>query len=415
MLMPVRRSSLSRPVRLQLITLLLTGLAVVALLSGAGSAGAKARSAPVPQGFVGVNIDGPLFEAHTPLNLGNQMGSMVANGVQSVRVAFDWSAAQPYASQSDVPLDQQSAFVPGPAGRPTSFAATDAVVGAAARRGLTVLPTILYTPKWDARSNPSGGLATPQHVTPYAQYATALVQRYGPKGSFWTANPGIPKRPVRMWQIWNEPNISFYWPQPFGKGYVALLRAAHDAIKRADPQAKIVLGALTNYAWKSIGEIYAVPGARSLFDLVSVNGFTQNPANDILYLRFMRHALDHFKDGSKPLLDTEFSWPSGRGQAQRNEQRYDFDTTRHGQATFVTSFLAMAASNRASLGLAGVYYYDWINNESEGAPIFNFSGLLALNSRRRVEVKPALGAFRKAALSLEGCRTKGTSATQCRR
>jgi hypothetical protein len=414
MLMPVHLSPSVRRLRVLMSALLLTGLVAVALLStiAPAAAKAKAKASHVPQGFVGVDIDGPLFDPGTPLNLGKQMSNMVTNGVQSVRVAFDWSAAQPYASFSDVPADKRSEFVTGPAGRPISFNATDAVVSNAARRGLSVVPTIIYAPSWDAKSNRSGGLATPQNVTPYAQYAAALVQRYGAQGSFWRANPQIPKRAVRMWQIWNEPNIPFYWPQPFGKGYVALLRAAHDAIKRVDPKAKVVLGALTNYAWKSIDQVYAVSGAKKLFDLVAVNGFTQNPASDILYLRFMRHALDHFKDGRKPMLDTEFSWPSGRGQAP---QRYDFSTTRKRQAADISSFMTMAASQRATLGLAGIYYYDWIGKESKGAPIFNFAGLLSLNVQHQVEVKPALAAFRKTALSLEGCRAKGSTATQCRR
>jgi hypothetical protein len=414
MLMPVHLSPSVRRLRLVMSALLLTGLMAVALLSGAAPAGAKAKAkaSHVPQGFVGVDIDGPLFDPGTPLNLGNQMSNMVTNGAQSVRMAFDWSAAQPYASWSDVPADKHSDFVTGPGGRPISFKATDAVVGNAARRGLSVLPTIIYAPTWDAKSNPSGGLATPQNVTPYAQYAAALVQRYGAQGSFWKANPQIHKTPVRMWQIWNEPNIAFYWPQPFGKGYVALLRAAHDAIKHVDPRAKVVLASLTNYAWKSIDQVYAVPGAKKLFDLVAVNGFTRNPANDILYLRLMRHALDHFGDSRKPMLDTEFSWPSGRGQAP---QHYDFSTTRKGQATDISSFMTMAANQRTKLGLAGIYYYNWIGKESKGAPIFNFAGLLSLNVKHHVQVKPALGTFRKTALSLEGCRAKGSTATQCRR
>jgi hypothetical protein len=411
MLMPVRLTPVRQSRRHLLSVLLIAAVAAAALLGGAARAGARAKTSHVPQGFVGVDIDGPLFDSGTPLNLGNQMSSMVTNGVQSVRVAFDWSAAQPYASWSDVPADKRSQFVTGPDGRPISFSTTDAVVSGAARRGLSVLPTIIYAPAWDARSNPSGGVATPQDVTPYAQYAAALVGRYGPQGSFWKANRQLPKVPVRMWQIWNEPNIPFYWPQPFGKGYVSLLHAAHDAIKRADPHARVVLASLTNYAWKSISQVYAVSGAKKLFDVVAVNGFTQNPANDILYLRFMRHALDHFGDGSKPMLDTEFSWPSGHGQAQQN---YDFNTTRNGQAADIASFMTMAGSQRAALGLAGVYYYDWIGREFDRAPIFNFAGVLALNSRHRVEVKPALGAFRKVALSLEGCRAKGTTATQCR-
>ena len=66
-----------------------------------------------------------------------------------------------------------------------------------------------------------------------------------------------------MWQIWNEPNISAYWRQPFAKGYVPLLRITRQAIKQADPRAKIVLGALTNLAWHSIGQIYSGEGSET--------------------------------------------------------------------------------------------------------------------------------------------------------
>ena len=93
--------------------------------------------------------------------------------------------------------------------------------------------------------------------------------------------------------------------------------------------AKVVLGALTNVAWKSIGQIYRIGGARSLFDVASVNGFTQLPADVILYMRFTRNAMIHFKDGHKPLLATEVSWPSAQGKSR---QKFDFDTTEAGQA-----------------------------------------------------------------------------------
>ena len=72
---------------------------------------------------------------------------------------------------------------------------------------------------------------------------------------------------------------------------MALLRASHNAIKRADPGAKIVLGAVTNTAWKTLGQIYKA-GARNLFDVVSVNAFTRTPANVILATLLTRRAMD---------------------------------------------------------------------------------------------------------------------------
>jgi hypothetical protein len=389
--------------------LLLSGLAAGGLAGG--SAAARTTRSHVPQGFVGMNIDGPLFWPNTTLNLSDQMSSMVSHGVQSVRAGFDWATAQPYASWSDVPANQRSNFVTGPAGRPISYSATDTIVANAGRRRLTIMPIVLYAPLWDRKVSRGSTVPTPKNVTPYAQYAAALVRRYGPRGSFWAANPSIPKVPIRQWQIWNEPNILYFWPQPFGAGYVRLLRAAHNAIKRADPHAQIVLAALTNYAWNSIQQIYSVRGGRKLFDVVSVDGYTRDPARDILYLQIMRRALDHYKDRHKPIVATEFGWPSAVG---RTPTHGDFNTTVNKQATYTARFLHLASQQRVKLGLSAVYYYDWINNEYRGAPVFNFSGLQNYDNQGGVHAKPSLAAFGQAALAIEGCRAKGATATQCR-
>jgi hypothetical protein len=407
MLMPVPVISRVRPARASVVAAVLAILAATLLLGGVPAA--RARPPAVPHGFVGVDIDGPLLNSATGLDLNNQMSTMVSNGVESVRVAFNWAAAQPYASWSAVPTGARSQFVNGPAGRPISYAGTDAVVGAAARRGLMVLPTLLYAPAWDAAKNPSG-FVTPKRDAPYAEFAAAMVRRYGPHGTFWSTTPSVAKLPIRMWQVWNEPNIDVYWRQPFARSYVALLRLTRQAVKQADGGAKIVLGALTNLAWRSIGQIYAIKGARHLFDVVSVNGFTSTPADVILYLRLMRHAMDRYKDTTKPLMATELSWPSAKGQTS---QRNDFNTTQNGQARNIAALLPLIGAWRTRIGLSAFYYYTWIGNEFKGAPAFSFSGLLRYTNRGQVKDKPALGAFRRGALALERCRAKGATANRC--
>lgn len=417
MLMPVAAPPAGSRAPRRLLGLLLAAvtLAVLGFAGGPTRAASRARAGAarvphVPAGFVGVDIDGPLFDPASPLNLGNQMTSMVSDGVQSVRVAFSWAAAQPYASFADVPANRQGEFVPGPDGRPIDYTVTDQIVGNAAAHGLTVLPTLLYAPAWDARRN-DGGLAVPDQTQPYAQFAAAMVQRYGPSGTFWTENPRIPKLPVRRWQIWNEPNLPAYWPQPFAGSYTALLHAAHDAIKKADPKARVVLGALTNFAWRALADIYRIRGARRLFDVVSVNGFTATPADVILYWRFTRAAMAHYRDGHKPLLVTELSWPSARGQSP---QKVDFSTTERGQAQKVAAILPLIARWRIRLRLAGFYYYTWIDQEHRGAPAFAFAGLQQLTSGGQVRAKPALKTFTTGALAIEGCRAKGDTALVCR-
>lgn len=362
----------------------------------------------VPLGFVGVDADGPLFGPDNSIDFDRQVGSMVTNGVQSIRVAFNWAAAEPYQSWSDVPPADRAKYV-DVAGKPFQFSQTDTIVGAAAQHGVTVLPTVLYTPSWDARHNTQGPVDTPKLNGPYAGYLTALIGRYGPHGTFWKANPQILRLPIRSWQVWNEENLGYYWPQPYASSYVGLLRSAHSAIHKADPGAKLVLGALTNFAWKSIGQIYGIGGARQQFDVVSVNAFTKRPADVMLYLRYMRNAMNHFKDRAKPLLAAEVSWPSAQGKSR---QHFDFDTSEGGQARDIAALLPMIGASYKALGLIGFYYYTWMGNEGDPGLAFNYAGLLRFR-QGTITAKPALGAFRTGALALEHCRRKGSLASSC--
>ena len=80
-----------------------------------------AASARVPHGFVGMDVDGPLFPATAPgVDISRQMDKMVTSGVESIRVVFDWAAAQPYAHWSDVPAAEKSEFTDA-GGVPTRF------------------------------------------------------------------------------------------------------------------------------------------------------------------------------------------------------------------------------------------------------------------------------------------------------
>jgi hypothetical protein len=394
------------------------GLLIAVLLAVAGASLADAAtkhsssSAPrkvvrVPQGFIGVNVDPFVFGSDVTIDLTQQFNLMVSSGVESVRAVFDWGAAQPYRTAADVPSDQQDRFT-SVGGVPTDFSTTDEIVGVAALRHLTVLPIVLYSPGWDARDN-EHGFDPPQRTAPYANYLTVLIGRYGPHGSYWSSHPGVPKVPIRMWQIWNEPNLSVYWTQPFAKTYVPLLKAAHDAIKKADPGAKVVLGALTNFAWKSIGQIYEIKGARNLFDVAAVNGFTKQVSGVITFLHLMRRAMNRFKDTQKPLMASEVSWPSAQG---KSSDHFDFDTTEAGQARDIAAVIPLLGAQRAVLRLMAFYIYTWVGPEGTKSEAFQYAGLLRY-ANGSVTAKPALAAFRRQALALELCQEKGSVATKC--
>src|SRR5579884_3886281 len=116
-------------------------IVAVLALAGAGVEQPAVASPPaaarLPSTFVGVNGNDPLFGP--PVDLAHEFHLMVAAGVESFRTAFDWSAAQPYKSESQVPADERSQFqLVG--GVPTRFSAIDPIVTLSATLRMTLLP-----------------------------------------------------------------------------------------------------------------------------------------------------------------------------------------------------------------------------------------------------------------------------------
>jgi hypothetical protein len=385
-------------------------------LGPASASGRKTRVGGlprVPQGFVGMVIDGPVFpDGAGNVDLAHQLDVMVASGVQTLRATFDWRAAQPYADWSEVPERQRSEFEDA-GGLPTRFGAMDRLVGLAAQRGLTVLPVILNAPEWDGEYRSGAVVSLPKSDYWYVNFAQTLVRRYGPGGDFWRRHPEIPKLPIRMWQVWNEPNIIPFWPvQPFMARYVGLLRQTRRAIKRVDPSAKIVLAGMPNYSWIDLHRIYKA-GGRGLFDIVALHPYTRRPQGVITILSLVRQVMNQAGDSRKPIVADEVSWPSSVGKTYHNTG-YDFATTESGQARNLAALLPLLDRARRRLRLQGFYYYTWAGLERREALAFEFAGLFRFSSGRFV-TKPAYQVFRREALGLEHCRRKGPVATRCLR
>ncbi len=370
-------------------------IAVLLALLGAFTAAASAR---VPAGFVGMDVGGPFF--YPDFDQTGQMNLMRADGVRTVSTLFDWESMQPYKSFSQVPAGSASQFQ-NIGGVPTDFASADAFVTQAASHHMTVLPVVEYAPQWDARNAGNSG-SPPRSDAPYGAFMRALVNRYGPSGSFWRANPSLPREPIRAWQIWNEPNFTEYWDeQPFESSYVRLLKVAHQAVKSSDHGAEVVLAGLTNTSWVYLADIYRIKGARSAFDAVAAHPYTAQPSGVVTILGYLRAVMRKHGDGRKPIIASEISWPSAAGKATT---KFENSTTEAGQAKKVSQAIAVLARDRKRLGLQAFYYYTWIGNEtmpSARADPFNFAGLERFIDGVGIEVKPALKAFAKAVASIE--------------
>src|SRR3954447_6991479 len=197
-------------------------LTLVLCLTAPSAASAAVRK--VPPGWLGVVADGPLTES--AFGSPEEWNRLARSGAEWVRPALSWREVQPS----------------GAAG--ANSAVPDAVVRAAAARGLGVLPVVQGTPDWAGVNRGAPG-PPPRPPAASARVLALLVARYGPSGSFWAERPEVARRPIRAWQIWNEPNITRYWNvASWAPPYVKLLKAAHAALRQADPGAKTVLAGL---------------------------------------------------------------------------------------------------------------------------------------------------------------------------
>lgn len=344
-------------------------LVVVLCLAAAAPAGAA-----VPRDWLGVMADGPLTAPGAQMD--GEWDLLAASGAATVRTAFYWPDAQPQ----------------GPGA--TDFSAYDRVVLAAASRGLGVVPVVHGTPGW-AAERPGDFAAPPRDPAEFGRFLVALVGRYGPGGSLWREHPEVRARPIRAWQIWNEPNLTRYWStQPFARSYVRLLRAARRALRGADSGARAILAGLPNRSWTALRSIYRA-GGRGSFDAVALHPYTGKPVQVVKLVRLARGVMRRYRDGRKPLWVTELSWPASKGKV---DAPLGFETDARGQAWRLREGLERLAAARRELRIRRVYWYTWLSAEG-GGNAFSWSGLRRVRDGRTVST-PALASFRAAARRL---------------
>jgi hypothetical protein len=348
---------------------------VLAALCAALLLAAPAQARSVPRGWLGVQADGPLVEPGNPFV--SEWSLMRSSGVETVRVAFDWRAAQPAE------------------GGPIDFSRMDPAVVAAAQQRLPVLPVVHRTPAW-AAIRPGDGASPPRGTAAYTSFLTARVGRYGPTGSLWAEAPALPRVPIRDWQIWNEPNLTLFWStQPFAKSYVALLKASRRALRAADPGSRTILAGLPNISWVALRQIYQA-GGRGSFDAVALHPYTK-PVNVLRLVRLARRETRRFGDGRVPIWITEMTWTASRGKARGLP---GLVTDEQGQSARLRSALLRLTRARRKFRIEKVIWYTWLSREGSRNP-FDWAGLRRLRGDR-IASAPALATFRRAARRLGG-------------
>ena len=340
----------------------------------------------VPFGFFGVHWGHEMAAAPDEVQ-DSQFALMARSGVESIRTDFNWAGAEPFP------------------GSEIEFGRFDRTVRSAAEHGIAVLPVVNEAPRW-ARAYPDREKSPPRDPGDYAALLAKLVERYGPGGSYWVENPTVPQRPVREWQIWNEPHLRSYWDvgerSQYGwlKAYPKLLRASYRAIKSRDAGARVVLAGITQRAWDLIDELYDQGRIRGSFDVAALQIFPQTVRRARIATQLFRDALKANRDPRKPIYITEISWPASRGRTPR--VRYLAHETPATMAAKLGGAYGVLARRRGQLRLDRVFWFTWASPYGRGGSVFNYAGLQEYREGAFTP-QPALEAFTRRARQFQGC------------
>jgi hypothetical protein len=338
-----------------------------------------ARAQALPARFWGVVPQTSMSEEH--------FERLSRGGVESIRVPLGWADLQ---SERNGPIQ---------------WAGVDFLVEQAALAGLDVLPTISGAPTWAV---PIAGVQgdrsakAPAHLPVRGAAAGGwrslliqAVERYGPGGQFWVNHPNLPEKPIRSWQIWNEPNFKYFVARPNPAEYGKLVKLSYSALKSVDPGAQIVLaglfsqplggryyrlvrgkkvlqhaGSINYFASYFLEQMYKrTPGIKSKFSAVALHPYTETWSYLTPEIEEVREVLKASHDPAKALWITELGWSSG---PRRSNDAFAKGSS--GQVAELRGAFRLLTTNAAKWHLKRLYWFS-VEDAKESCNFCDGTGL----------------------------------------
>ena len=189
----------------------------------------------------------------------------------------------------------------------------------------------------------------------FTGYAVALNEQY--------------RADIRHWEVWNEPNIGFWKPEPDAAAYARLLNRTYDAVKAVDPEAVIVGLCTAGVDLKYIEEVFEAGGTR--MDALSVHPYrypaSPDAAGFVADLQKTRALMAQYGLGEAPLWLTEVGWPNqadGRGVSEETSGNY---------------LVRMFTLARSQPHMGPIFWYDFQNDGTDPAYNEDNFGLINLD------------------------------------
>lgn len=230
----------------------------------------------------------------------------------------------------------------------------------------------LYEPDVESKDPITGeaqnGIAAPVHpesIEAFAKWAAAGAERY--------RDDNI------VWEIWNEPNITFWRPVPDIKQYLKLAFATCRAIKSVDPES-IIIGPATSQIPLPFIESFLESGILEYIDGVSVHpyrDYSRSPETAIEEYRKLWDLIKKYSSDGRdiPVISSEWGYSSATK-----------GVTPEKQAAYI---VRMQLANLL-YGVPLSIWYDWKNDGKQPGNFEHNCGTVTFD----LEPKPAYNAIK---------------------
>jgi hypothetical protein len=233
-------------------------LAVLMLVTLITAAGASRTSEPRPaqasagpaRQFFGMNLyvtglERPKAEKYAMLDAAEDLG------VQWSREEMSWANLEPHGEGN------------------FNYEPYDFWINELVKRGIHVIGSLQTTPSWASgvpQGSPDWYWHAPGNPQDFADFAAEMAAHYRGK--------------IDVWEIWNEPDveITFRCDCDRAERYARMLELSYNAIKRANPNAIVLIGGLSihdrnNGGMAFLDSVVARSGGKLNFDVLSIHPY----------------------------------------------------------------------------------------------------------------------------------------------
>jgi hypothetical protein len=224
-------------------------------------------------------------------------------------------------------------------------------------------------------------VAGAEEIERFCAYAEAAVSRYDGAHGYGR---------VDAWCIWNEPNLyPRFWTGTRDEFY-ALTKAAAAAIRRANPQAVIIAGALNTLADEAWVRGFFTSGAMEGVDAFAYHPYTPNPSGTAATYQKVRDILGDYGFANKVWI-TEVGYPT--------QGSYGTEVAESRMPNTVVKTITLLAAE----GAQRVFWYHLYDPENpDPADSEDWFGLFAPKSNGSWEKKGGADAYALCARHLSG-------------